>query len=258
MHILVRATARIGTDLAPCAPSFATRVRAVRWRNCRSCEAWVVEVDVGDELLALAGGDSFADVRSRSESHQREHGCGLHNAGGPQMQLVASLGRLISPASILDLGCGLGYSTLWLASIVQPGGRVIGIDDDPTHISEATAIADKLGYADRIEYRCGRAADALGTIDGSVDMVHDDAWFAARPAHLDAMVGLLRPGGLLTMVNWFLLVDAITGSPRNDWESFAGADWAAATAHYAHELAARSDLLVTWLEDPPIAFAIRL
>ncbi len=173
------------------------------------------------------------------------------------MQLVASLGRLIAPASVLDLGCGLGYSTLWLASIVQPGGRVIGIDDDPVHISEATSIARELGYADRVEYRCGRVTDVLGTIDQPVDMIHDDAWFAATPAHLDAMVGLIRPGGLLTMVNWFLLVDAITGSPRNDWESFAGEDWAAATTRYAQELAARSDLHVTWLESPPIAFATR-
>lgn len=217
----------------------------------------MVEIDVGDALLAISGGDPFADVRARSESHQRDHGCGLHNAGGPQMQLVASLGRLIAPASILDLGCGLGYSTLWLASIVEPGGRVVGIDDDPDHVREATAIADRLGYGDRVEYRCGRVADVLGDINEAVDMIHDDAWFAARPAHLDAMVSLLRPGGLLTMVNWFLLVDAISGSPRNDWERFAGEGWAAAATQYAHELAARSDLDITWLQNPPIAFAIR-
>lgn len=173
------------------------------------------------------------------------------------MHLVASLARLIAPTSILDLGCGLAYSTLWLASIVEPGGRVIGIDDDPAHISEATVIADELGYADRVEYRCGRVADMLATIEDPVDMIHDDAWFAAKPAHLDEMVGLIRPGGLLTMVNWFLLVDAITESPRNDWASFAGDEWAETTNRYAHELAARSDLHVTWLTNPAIAFAIR-
>ena len=88
-------------------------------------------------------------------------------------------------------------------------------------------------------------------------MIHDDAWFAAKPAHLETMIDLLRPGGLLTMVNWFLLVDAITGSPRNDWASFAGDDWTETTTQYAHELASRPDLDVTWLENPPIAFAIR-
>ena len=77
------------------------------------------------------------------------------------------------------------------------------------------------------------------TPEESVDMVHDDASFPARPAHPGAMVGLARPGGLLTMANWFLLVDAITGSPRNDWASFAGEGWAAATKQHAHDLAAR-------------------
>ncbi len=173
------------------------------------------------------------------------------------MQLVASLGRLAAPSSVLDLGCGLGYSTLWLASILQPGGRVLGVDDDPDHVAEAEVIAEELGFADRAEYRCGRVADVLDETSAPIDMIHDDAWFAARPEHLDAMVALLRPGGLLTMVNWFLLVDAITGEPRNDWASFAGPSWASSTEAYADELANRADLSVTWLQEPPIAFAVK-
>ncbi|MGA0877489.1 MAG: hypothetical protein ACO3SP_00055 [Ilumatobacteraceae bacterium] len=80
----------------------------------------------------------------------------------------------------------------------------------------------------------------LDSIAGPFDVVHDDAWFAQRPDHLETMLGLLRPGGLLTMVNWFLLVDAITGQPRNDWESFAGPKWAEETLSYANHRAARS------------------
>ena len=47
------------------------------------------------------------------------------------------------------------------------------------------------------------------------------------------MLSLLRPGGLLTMANWFLLVDVLTGKPRNDWELFAGPAWAKDTLDYA-------------------------
>ena len=60
------------------------------------------------------------------------------------------------------------------------------------------------------------------------------------------------------MVNWFLLVDALTGAPRNDWASFAGEDWADKTTRYAHTLAERTDLQITWLQSPPIAFAIKV
>lgn len=212
---------------------------------------------VPDRLMHLAGGDPFADVRDASEAHQRRHGCGLHHAGGPQMQLVAAIARAASPRRALDLGSGLGYSTLWLASALEPGGEVIGIDGDAEHVDEATRIAAERRPAGRIRYLAGQVADVLPTLDGTFDVIHDDAWFAKTPDHLDAMIDRLRPGGLLTMVNWFLLVDALTGSPRNDWEAFAGPTWAADTLDYAQVLASRTDLDVVWITEPPIAFATK-
>lgn len=59
------------------------------------------------------------------------------------------------------------------------------------------------------------------------------------------------------MANWFLLVDALTGDPRNDWERFAGADWAADTVAYARQLADRDDLDVNWITTPPVGVAIK-
>ena len=205
-------------------------------------------------LMELAGGDPFGDARRESEKHQREHGCGLHNAGGPQMQLVAALARAAGVNRALDLGSGLGYSTLWIASAVAEGGSVIGIDDDPSHTSRATEIAAGRDPGVRVEYVTGTVREVLPSLEGPFDMIHDDAWFAKTPDHLEAMLALLRPGGLLTMANWFLLIDAITGETRNDWESFAWPTWAKDTFEYAHLLASRTDLHVTWVTSPPIAF----
>ena len=213
--------------------------------------------DVPVRLLDLSGGDPFLTVQRRSDEHQREHGCGLHNAGGPQMQLVSALAQAAGASRVIDLGCGLGYSTLWLARGVGPGGTVVGIDDDPAHVEEATTIAAEHGLLNHMSYRTGHAVDVLSTLDGPVDLIHDDAWFASAPEHLDRAIDLLRPGGLYTMVNWFLLIDALTGQPRNDWSRFAGDDWADTTMEYAEQLAARTDLAVTWVTVPPIAFAIK-
>lgn len=214
--------------------------------------------EVTDALMELSGGDPYVEVKHRSEAHQRAHGCGLHNAGGPQMQLVAALARLADARTIVDLGSGLGYSTLWLADAAGDGGSVVGIDDDPAHTAEATSIAEANGLADRVSYMTGRVAEVLPTLFGPVDMIHDDAWFAKVPDHLDVALGLLRPGGLLTMVNWFLLVDALTGEPRNDWATFAGPNWADETRDYARLLASRNDIKATWVARPPIAFAVKL
>jgi len=211
--------------------------------------------EVANELTQLAGGDPFEIVRHASEVHQREHGCGLFHAGAPQMQLVSSLARLVAPTRVLDLGSGFGYSSLWLARVLGATGEVIGIDDDPIHTARATELAAEHGLGTRVRFITGRVHEVLESLEGHFDVIHDDAWFARRPDHLETMLGLLRPGGLLTMVNWFLLVDAITGQPRNDWESFAGPTWAEDTFDYARHLAQRSDLSVTWVTTPPIAFA---
>lgn len=113
-----------------------------------------------------------------------------------------------------------------------------GIDSDSTHVDLALSLRARHGL-ERVDFIVGDVADVLADTGGSVDAIHDDAWFAATPSHLETMLALLRPGGLLTMPNWFLLVDALSGRPRNDWEQFAGPAWADDCRAYAEQLAAR-------------------
>ncbi len=144
---------------------------------------------------------------------------------------------------------------MWLADAVGSGGEVVGIDEDARHSEEAEQIAIEAGVSETVSYRTGRVVDVLPELTGTFDLIHDDAWFAGAPDHLELMIGLLRPGGVLTMANWFLLVDTLTGESGNDWERFAGPDWAARTLNYAEHLAARSDLSVNWITEPPLGFA---
>ena len=174
------------------------------------------------------------------------------------MQLASMFVRAANPRTVLDLGCGIGYSTFWLADASAPGATVIGIDADPDHVDLARSASTRLGFDGRVDFVVGQVADVLTSIDGPVDAVHDDAWFAAAPTHFEAMLDLLRPGGLLTMPNWFLLIDALSGQPRNDWERFAGPMWADDALAYAERLSARSDLAVSWVIRPPLGIAVKL
>lgn len=174
------------------------------------------------------------------------------------MHLVASITRASKARRALDLGSGLGHSTLWLADAVGPAGEVVGIDEDGLHTAEAGQIAIDAGFARTVSYRTGRVVDVLPELMETFDLIHDDAWFAGAPDHLELMLDLLEPGGVLTMANWFLLVDALTGEPTNNWESFAGPDWAARTLEYAEQLTARTDLSINWITKPPVGFATKL
>lgn len=210
------------------------------------------------ELLRLGGGDPFHDVLRASDEHRARHpGCRLYSAGPRVMSLAAQLVQASAARTILDLGSGLGYSTLWLADAGGPGTSVRGIDRDREHVTEATRQATRHGLHDRVSFVAGEVADVLAALEGPVDLVHDDAWFGERPPHLDRVLALLRPGGVLTMPNWFLLEDALTGRPRRDWSGLAGPDWRSAVVRFAEMLSRDARMKPVWVTSPPLLVAVR-
>ena len=58
------------------------------------------------------------------------------------MQLASMFVRAANPRTVVDLGCGIGYSTFWLADASAPGSRVIGIDFDPAHVALARSACN--------------------------------------------------------------------------------------------------------------------
>ncbi|MFH0903139.1 MAG: methyltransferase domain-containing protein [Pseudomonadota bacterium] len=60
-------------------------------------------------------------------------------------------GQYVTPGmTVVDLGCGLGFATLALATLVGPTGRVIAVDIQPGMLAALMRRADKAGLADRI------------------------------------------------------------------------------------------------------------
>lgn len=205
-------------------------------------------------LLELYDGDPFGELIRAAEGHRTTHGpeCGLFPAGPHVMRLVATLVRATQAKRLLDIGTGLGYSALWPAAAA--GARVEAIDRFPEHLALARYFAKRAELSERIEFIPGEASEVLPQLTGPYDFVHDDGWFASQPLYFERVVELLQPGGLLTMPNWFLLEDAISGTPRRDWSEFAGAAWAEETLAYARRLA-RDPTLLRHMGDFPAARA---
>jgi predicted O-methyltransferase YrrM len=97
----------------------------------------------------------------------------------------------------------------------------------------------------------------LDTLDGDFDFITDDAWFASAPDYYEQMVTVLRPGGVLSTPNWFLMEDAVSGQPRRDWSAFAGDQWAHETLAYAERPSRDPRLHVTWVVSPPPGVGIK-
>src|SRR5262245_60067188 len=79
-------------------------------------------------------------------------------AGLPQIQVTANQGKLLQilaqvqgARSILEIGTLGGYSTIWLARALPPGGRLITLEVDAKHAAVARKNLDRAGLAEVVE-----------------------------------------------------------------------------------------------------------
>jgi SAM-dependent methyltransferase len=116
-------------------------------------------------------------------------------AAKPDENLVSYVDRgLIKPGRALDLGCGPGRNSLYLASA---GFEVDAVDLSPTAVDWARQRADEAGT--RIRFLCGNAF-TLPALTGPYDLVYDSGCFHHLPphrriSHLALLDRVLAPGG---------------------------------------------------------------
>ena len=100
----------------------------------------------------------------------------------------------------VDIGCGMGYFTLGMATLVGPGGRVVAVDLQQQMLDALEKRARKAGLADRILlHRC--QPTSLG-VEGPVDFTLA-FWMAHEVPDKRRFFGeiwtILKPGGRLLL-----------------------------------------------------------
>ena len=121
---------------------------------------------------------------------------GARWSGRPNGRLVAEVASL-TPGRALDVGCGEGADAIWLA---RSGWTVTAIDISEVAVIRAREAAQRAGAI--VEWVCG---DALRTSfpAGSFDLLsmqYPALPKAAGEAAVRALLGTVRPGGLLLAV----------------------------------------------------------
>ena len=106
-------------------------------------------------------------------------------------------------ARVLDVGCGIGWSSISLAKAF-PSLRVDGIDSDEASITEAQRLAAEAGVADRVRFRVVDAAELGAAGEGGYaaafifEALHD----MARPVEaLEAVRALLAADGVVIVAD---------------------------------------------------------
>lgn len=122
-----------------------------------------------------------------------------------QGKLLAILARSIGAKNILEIGTLGGYSTIWLARALQPGGKVITLEFNPKHVEVARGNIARAGLADVVDIRQGAALDSLAVIategHDPFDMVFVDADKNNNPGYFEWAMKLTRPGSLIIVDN---------------------------------------------------------
>jgi 2-polyprenyl-3-methyl-5-hydroxy-6-metoxy-1,4-benzoquinol methylase len=105
------------------------------------------------------------------------------------------------PARVVDVGCGMGWSSIAIAT-AYPGVTVDGFDPDETSMEGARRNAEAAGVSDRVRFHAKDAAalDADGPVDFATafECLHD----MARPVEvLRAVRESLGDGGTMLVVD---------------------------------------------------------
>ncbi|HEX6032109.1 MAG TPA: class I SAM-dependent methyltransferase [Tepidiformaceae bacterium] len=168
------------------------------------------DAEMAEWIAAVTDGqDAFADVRALSDRHREEHGCDVYPSGGGP--LLGALAGMVRPVRALEVGCGLGYSALWIA---HGGGEqcwVQTIEADPGHAEIAKAQLRLHGFDVAVEVLQGRSSEVLRELNGPYDFAFFDGDPEGCLSDLDQFGRTLRPGGVLVSSNLFLarhVVDA--------------------------------------------------
>ena len=121
---------------------------------------------------------------------------------GRLLQLLASLN---SSTRILEIGTLGGYSTIWLARALKPGGRLITLEAEAHHAVVAEANIKRAGLGDVVDVRLGKAIDLLPGLElenvSPFDFIFIDADKDSMPEYYDWAIRLSRPGTIIVCDN---------------------------------------------------------
>jgi caffeoyl-CoA O-methyltransferase len=126
----------------------------------------------------------------------------------PQMQVgrlegqfLKMLVRLVGARHVLEIGMFTGYSALMMAEGLPGDGHLITCDVNPQAEAIARRYFAESKHGHKIEVRMGPALETIKTLTEPLDLVFIDADKTNYPNYYEAVMPLVRAGGLIVADN---------------------------------------------------------
>ncbi|MCD6395912.1 MAG: class I SAM-dependent methyltransferase [Spirochaetaceae bacterium] len=140
--------------------------------------------------------DSALLTEIESESELRDD---IQPSVEPELgKFLGLMVRLTKAEKILEIGSGIGYSTIWLAEAVKiTDGKVVTIDNHERTHKELLKNISNAGLGKWIEIKHGNAEDIVPSLSGSWDIIFQDGGKYLYPLIYEQIFNLTRTGGLI-------------------------------------------------------------
>jgi predicted O-methyltransferase YrrM len=154
--------------------------------------------DLIEGYLASLNRQSDTVLDDIAHTGVREH-LPLIDAGvGAFLRVVAGA---CGASRILEIGTAIGYSTIWLAGALPPGGQLFTMELSEERAGRARENIKRAGFEDRVVVMIGDAQRLIAKVAGPFDLIFQDGDKRLYGPMLDRLVDLLKPGGLLVTDN---------------------------------------------------------
>ena len=121
--------------------------------------------------------------------------------GRIEARFLKLLARLVGAKRILEIGTFAGYSAISMAEALPEDGELITCEIDPEAIVFAKRYFDLSPHGKKIALLEGAALDSLKSISGPFDMAFIDADKENYSNYYEAILPMIRYGGLLAVDN---------------------------------------------------------
>jgi caffeoyl-CoA O-methyltransferase len=158
---------------------------------------------LADYITDLFAPQDAALDRALTESPQR--GLPAINIRPEEGRFLQFLVRACGARKALEIGTLGGFSGIWIARGLLPGGKLITLEKEPAHAAVAREHFAAAGLVDRVEIRVGNAHESLKTLadQAPFDFVFIDAEKSGYERYYDWAMDHVRLGGIIAAHNAF-------------------------------------------------------
>jgi caffeoyl-CoA O-methyltransferase len=156
------------------------------------------EIEEYAEAHTEPPGPLFEELREKTYARMKAPHMQVGRLEGSFLRMLVKLARA---RRVLEVGTFTGYSALMMAEGLPDDGELVTCDIDQNATAMAQEFFSRSPHGKKIQVRLGPALETLKSLQGPFDLAFIDADKTNYSAYYDAIVPLLRSGGLLVADN---------------------------------------------------------